>query len=235
MARHQTSAVNPGAQLLPETYVPKHRGAPPKHRGAPPRRFRSGAKKAIILPGIAVMATGLAVTAGVAAHSEAPKDGLVSLSAGSSQLTAADLASRERVAARSSRSSDDRAATTTALKAAELNVGSAVAVTRTEDLSKADPKALTRALMPQYGLASADFECVDKIWTQESNWNVRADNPHSTAYGIPQALPGSKMATAGADWKLNPETQIRWGLEYIQKRYGSACAAWSFKQSHGYY
>jgi hypothetical protein len=89
--------------------------------------------------------------------------------------------------------------------------------------------------MPQYGLSSADFECVNEIWTQESNWNVHAANPTSSAYGIPQSLPGSKMATVGADWRNNPETQIRWGLNYIAKRYGTACSAWAFKQSHGYY
>jgi hypothetical protein len=89
--------------------------------------------------------------------------------------------------------------------------------------------------MPQYGLSPAEFDCLDNIWTQESNWNVHADNPYSSAYGIPQALPGSKMASAGADWANSAETQIRWGLGYIKDRYGSACSAWSFKRAHGYY
>jgi hypothetical protein len=64
---------------------------------------------------------------------------------------------------------------------------------------------------------------------------VHADNPSSSAYGIPQALPGSKMAAAGADWQSNAATQIRWGLGYIKARYGSPCSAWGFKQSHGWY
>ncbi len=73
----------------------------------------------------------------------------------------------------------------------------------------ADPKTLARALMPLYGLSTAQFGCLDNIWEQESHWNVHADNPHSSAYGIPQALPGSKMSSAGPDWQNNAETQIR--------------------------
>lgn len=79
------------------------------------------------------------------------------------------------------------------------------------------------------------FACLDKLWTRESNWNHRARNRHSGAYGIPQALPGSKMASAGADWRTNPITQVRWGLRYIDGRYGTACNAWRFWQSHHWY
>ena len=68
-----------------------------------------------------------------------------------------------------------------------------------------------------------------------TGWNPRADNPTSSAYGIPQALPGSKMSSAGEDWRTNPVTQIRWGLGYIRDRYGSPCSAWSFKQGRGWY
>ena len=73
------------------------------------------------------------------------------------------------------------------------------------------------------------------LWTKESNWTVNADNPTSSAYGIPQALPGSKMASAGADWATNPATQIRWGLGYIQDRYGSPCSAWAHSQANNWY
>jgi resuscitation-promoting factor RpfB len=78
------------------------------------------------------------------------------------------------------------------------------------------------------------FSCLDNIWTRESNWRYNAENA-SGAYGIPQALPGSKMATAGADWQTNPATQIKWGLGYIQSKYGDPCSAWSFWQAHSYY
>ena len=78
------------------------------------------------------------------------------------------------------------------------------------------------------------FSCLNDIYTRESGWRYNAENA-SGAYGIPQALPGSKMATAGADWMTNPATQIKWGLGYIQSRYGDPCSAWSFWQAHGYY
>jgi len=78
------------------------------------------------------------------------------------------------------------------------------------------------------------FSCLDSIWTRESGWNYQAENA-SGAFGIPQALPGSKMASAGADWRTNPATQIKWGLGYIQSTYGDPCSAWAFWQAHGYY
>jgi hypothetical protein len=81
---------------------------------------------------------------------------------------------------------------------------------------------------------SAQYGCLDDMWNRESGWRYNAENA-SGAYGIPQALPGSKMATAGADWETNPATQIKWGLGYIQGRYGSPCAAWSFWQANGWY
>jgi hypothetical protein len=183
--------------------------------------------------GVAVVATGLSVSAGLSAKGAPGVDGAqVNLSAGGAGLSEAGLAAREQSA---SRTSGDRREQADSLKASALSDATGVAVTRTEDLSAADPKTLARALMPLYGLATSEFGCVDNIWTQESHWNVHADNPNSSAYGIPQALPGSKMSSAGPDWQNSAETQIRWGLGYIENRYGSACAAWSFKQSHGWY
>ncbi len=213
---------------MPEKYVPKHRNAPPK-------RVRTGAKKAVFASGAALFATGLTVSAGVAASGQdSPTDGdVVNLAAGQAHLAAqTDLADRAQGA---SRSTADRRGTTDPAKVAALSDDAGVAVTRTVDLTKADPKTLARALMPQYGLDPAEFGCVDNIYMHESKWDVHADNPYSSAYGIPQALPGSKMASAGPDWENNAETQIRWGLKYIADRYGSACSAWSFKQSHGWY
>jgi murein DD-endopeptidase MepM/ murein hydrolase activator NlpD len=93
------------------------------------------------------------------------------------------------------------------------------------------PKAYAQSLVgsgKQYG-------CLVLLWNRESGWNYRANNPSSSAYGIPQALPGSKMASAGADWRTNPATQIRWGLGYIRARYGTPCGAWAHSQSSGWY
>ncbi|MEU7828973.1 MULTISPECIES: lytic transglycosylase domain-containing protein [unclassified Nonomuraea] len=80
-----------------------------------------------------------------------------------------------------------------------------------------------------------EFQCLDNLWTRESNWNHHAYNSSSGAYGIPQALPGGKMRGAGEDWKSNPETQIRWGLGYIKGRYGKPCGAWGHFRAHNWY
>ena len=85
------------------------------------------------------------------------------------------------------------------------------------------------------GWTGSQWTCLEKLWTKESNWNPTADNPTSSAYGIPQSLPGSKMASKGADWATNPATQIAWGLDYIAGSYGSPCGAWSHSQAVNWY
>jgi hypothetical protein len=91
------------------------------------------------------------------------------------------------------------------------------------------------ALMLAAGFKIDQFPCLDKLFARESGWNYKASNAGSGAFGIPQALPGSKMASEGADWKTNPATQIKWGLKYIEGRYNSPCGAWSHSQSTGWY
>jgi hypothetical protein len=108
-------------------------------------------------------------------------------------------------------------------------------VSRTEELGGGDPRTIARILLPQFGFGADQFACLDALWTKESGWNVHADNPTSSAYGIPQSLPGEKMAAAGADWVDNPATQIRWGLGYIEARYGTPCGAWAHSQSYNWY
>ena len=85
------------------------------------------------------------------------------------------------------------------------------------------------------GWPSTEFDCLVALWSKESGWRVNAYNASSGAYGIPQALPGSKMATAGADWATNAATQIEWGLGYITARYDTPCGAWAHSQSVGWY
>ena len=94
---------------------------------------------------------------------------------------------------------------------------------------------IAASMMGSYGWGGDQFSCLVKLWTKESNWNSHALNSYSGAYGIPQALPGSKMASAGADWQTNPATQIKWGLGYIKGRYGTPCGAWGHSQSTGWY
>jgi hypothetical protein len=90
-------------------------------------------------------------------------------------------------------------------------------------------------MLSQFGWNPAtEFGCLDNIYSRESGWSVTAENP-SGAYGIPQALPGAKMASAGANWRTDAATQIRWGLNYIRNTYGSPCAAWSHEQADGWY
>jgi resuscitation-promoting factor RpfB len=89
-------------------------------------------------------------------------------------------------------------------------------------------------LLPSFGFSTDQFGCLNNIWSRESGWRYNAENA-SGAYGIPQALPGSKMASAGADWQTDPTTQIKWGLGYIKGTYGTPCDAWSFWQAHGWY
>jgi Transglycosylase SLT domain len=99
-----------------------------------------------------------------------------------------------------------------------------------------DPREIARQILKnKYGYGSSQFDCFDNIIVRESKWQVNATNPSSGAYGIPQALPGSKMATIASDWRTNPATQIIWGIEYMKDRYGSPCGAWGFKSSHGWY
>jgi hypothetical protein len=86
-----------------------------------------------------------------------------------------------------------------------------------------------------YGWSGEQWECLNALWTRESGWRTNAHNSSSGAHGIPQALPGSKMAKYGSDWATNPETQIKWGLSYVKGRYGTPCGGWSHFQSKGWY
>jgi hypothetical protein len=97
------------------------------------------------------------------------------------------------------------------------------------------PQQIAMAMLGSFGWSSSQFSCLDSLWSHESGWNVSAANPSSGAYGIPQALPGSKMATAGPEWQTNAATQIKWGLGYIRGSYGSPCGAWAHEESSGWY
>ncbi len=87
----------------------------------------------------------------------------------------------------------------------------------------------------RYGWGSDQFSCLSSLWTKESGWNYQAYNNDGGATGIPQALPGSKMATFGADWQTNAATQIAWGLDYIDRAYGTPCSAWGHSQAMNWY
>jgi hypothetical protein len=131
---------------------------------------------------------------------------------------------KAEIAAAAKRAAEEKAARERALR----NRGYEPGVT--------DPRESARQILKnKFDYASSQFDCFDNIIMRESKWDVNATNPSSGAYGIPQALPGSKMASEGSDWRTNPATQIIWGIKYMKDRYGSPCSAWSFKSSHGWY
>jgi hypothetical protein len=236
-----------------QQYLPKHRAAPlpsqpvalsgPRHLGDKRRPARKALRGTVTLTGLAAAATGVAVATGVIQSPGAAVNLADSLSPVASTDSAdtpkADVQHRTAVVSRSADrtqlSRADRRTKRDPAKAAALGLSSGPAVGGEENLSSQDPQAIAEALLPQFGFDSSQMSCLVPLWMGESGWRWNAENASSGAYGIPQSLPGSKMASAGADWQTNPATQIEWGLGYIRDSYGSPCGAWSFKQSHGWY
>jgi hypothetical protein len=212
-------------------HVPKHRATRPNLADAPRKAIRT----TLLLSSVAVAATGATVAGGVLTGAPAQVTNAAA-DVGGDSVPSADEAIAAEVGERTpSVSRSDTRDRPDPAKAAALDARPDQAMTRTKDLSDADPRDIARALLAEFGFGQDQFGCLDSLYTRESNWRVNADNPTSSAYGIPQALPGSKMASAGADWATNPVTQIRWGLGYIEDRYGSPCGAWAHSQARGWY
>ncbi|MGW2301677.1 aggregation-promoting factor C-terminal-like domain-containing protein [Streptomyces sp. NPDC001809] len=114
--------------------------------------------------------------------------------------------------------------------AAVLLAASGAVIGTTGSASAASPQDVARKIVP-----ASQYASFSKIVEHESHWNHKATNSSSGAYGLVQALPASKMSSAGSDWKTNPATQIKWGLNYMNERYGSPNAAWAFWQANGWY
>ena len=153
------------------------------------------------------------------------------------ELAARRLARAERRAA-AKRAAERRAAqrrAAAARAAAQQATGGTASTPAAPAAPSGSPQQIASAMLGSFGWPSSEFRCLQSLWNAESGWNPYASNPSSGAYGIPQALPGSKMASAGPDWQSNPATQIRWGLGYIKSTYGSPCAAWSHEQGSGWY
>ncbi|WGX95644.1 lytic transglycosylase domain-containing protein [Nocardioides sp. L-11A] len=220
----------------PKRRAPKHRGAP-KHAHIA-RAPRTAARNVVVLSSVAVAVTGVSVVAGLAGQQATPSAasaaGVADIDAianvGAATIAEDATARREPVLSR-----DDLRPEAVPAKSADLSGSRTAAMTDSRELSDSDPRDIARALLGEFGFSSSQFGCLDSLWTRESNWRWNADNPTSSAYGIPQALPGSKMSTAGSDWATNPATQIRWGLGYIKGRYGSPCGAWGHSQARGWY
>lgn len=118
----------------------------------------------------------------------------------------------------------------------ESSEGSGPSVDIAADCSEySGNKAVGCTMTLDAGWGLDEFSCLESLWERESGWNEQAYNEGSGAYGIPQSLPGDKMSSHGDDWETNPATQIAWGLDYIDGRYGSPCGAWSHSESNGWY
>ncbi|MBW5253979.1 transglycosylase SLT domain-containing protein, partial [Streptomyces sp. P01-B04] len=144
----------------------------------------------------------------------------------SARVQAAKDAKSKKAAAEDRLEKERKEKAERAERASRSEVRSASAFATQGSYSVADVQAMARQMIP-----GDQFQCFSNIVNHESSWNYRASNPSSGAYGLVQALPGSKMASAGADWQTNPATQIKWGLNYMDSRYGSPCGAWSFWQA----
>jgi hypothetical protein len=209
-----------------QKYVPRHRQ---------PRRVRLArsapgtvVRNTVMLSSVAVAATGVPVVSGVLDGADPIASDASTTAPRAARLSEAQLEDRAEAVSRSdSREGTDRQ------KAAALSQAEGPAVTRSEDLSEADPREIGQALLPEYGFSADQFSCLDALYVSESDWRVDADNPTSSAYGIPQAL--TSMHDLPPDYYTSAEAQIRWGLEYIQDSYGTPCAAWEFKQANNWY
>ena len=135
-------------------------------------------------------------------------------------------------AAQEKKAADEAAAAAAAQAQAEAEAAAAaLASSNTAEGARATARVMAA---DRYGWGEDQFSCLSSLWQKESGWNYQAYNP-SGATGIPQALPGSKMASAGSDWQTNAATQIAWGLGYISSVYGTPCSAWGHSQSVNWY
>jgi hypothetical protein len=158
----------------------------------------------------------------------------VAPSAGSAAESAAE--SRQIAAERRSLTAQAAAVAAVAGASATAKPKPKKRASRAKKRAPLTPREMAQELVSEHaGWKPAQFTCLDKLWTRESGWNPHNENGGSSAYGIPQALPGRKMASFGSDWRDNPMTQIRWGLWYIADRYETPCAAWEHSQRYNYY
>jgi hypothetical protein len=174
-------------------------------------------------------------TAGQSVPSDQLRDPAAGLAAADRQAARAPAARKvptARAITAASQPAARSAAQSTGQPAAQSSSGAQP--TQAATAASGSPQHIAEAMLASFGWSSSQFSCLDPLWAHESGWSVTAANPDG-AYGIPQALPGSKMASAGPNWQTNAATQIRWGLEYIQGTYGSPCAAWDHEQATGWY
>jgi hypothetical protein len=161
-------------------------------------------------------------------------------------LTGQTLIDGQAIPGQNSPTASSDPLTATSLIAIDLNGVASVdaksialvsAMAKTVELAKtpAGARVVAASLLESFNWNKKQMVCLDKLWTHESRWNFKSNNKQSGAYGIPQALPATKMDIVSTDWRHNPVTQIKWGLTYIQSRYGTPCTAYAMSRRHGYY
>ncbi|MAO79191.1 lytic transglycosylase domain-containing protein [uncultured Nocardioides sp.] len=219
------------------SYTPKH--VAPRPTGSGRAAVRASARRTtLIASSVAVAATGAAVGAGLLVS---PVETMASVSAADASplsvnvAPAADRETRDDTVSRSAERRAERQEKREARQERQERQAKREAreQRRAERQAAKDPRSVARSLLGEYGFADDQFGCLDALWVSESDWEVDADNPTSSAYGIPQAL--TETHDLPADYMTNAETQIRWGLGYIADSYGSPCSAWSFKQANNWY
>jgi len=237
-------------------HAPRHAAARPERSGLRRALAATGARPVLASGAVAAVLAGgaLAVSFG---ESQARAEAMTFAVDGLTEQTSTEqLAAEEEDAARVATARTDTNAARSAVAAREAErarLAAAKALAARQAKAKAaaraaerkrivadakkDPKAAARLLMPEYGFGQGQWSCLERLWIGESGWKWNAENPSSGAYGIPQSLPASKMATMGKDYRTNPVTQIRWGLDYIKKSYGTPCNAlskWNSRSPHWY-
>ncbi len=212
----------------------------------------SAATAALALPesGTAVAEAPVAAVAGTAgdisadaqaaarAQAEADAKAQADAQAAAAQAQAEADAAAQAQAQASAQAQAEADAQAAAKAQADAKAKSDAAASRSQERSalnskpvySGSPREIAAQIVP-----AGQLQCFSNIVSRESSWNITATNASSGAYGLVQALPGSKMASAGSDWRTNPATQIKWGLDYMNSRYGSPCGAWAFWQSHHWY
>jgi colicin import membrane protein len=186
----------------------------------------AAAKKAADEKAAAAKAAADKAAADKAAADKAAADQAAAAQAAAAEKAAADQAAAEKAAA-------DAAAKQAADAVAAQAAAAAAAPVAVDDPAAA--KAYAASILGSYGWSASEMTALNALWEKESNWRTTATNASSGAYGIVQSLPASKMATAGADWQTNYQTQIKWGLDYIKERYGSPSAALAFHLANNWY
>jgi hypothetical protein len=213
----------------PAKYVPKHRAA--KHRAEGPALLPTLPKKAFVgsLAAVAVAGTGAVV---VSAASGSPAPEKAPQIAAAANITPLEHAQRSAAVSRSLARPQVVGTPTPTPKPTPTQTPTPTPTPQPMPyVSPGSARAIAQSMMAAHGWDGGQFSCLDQLWNRESHWNVYAAN-RSGAYGIPQALPGSKM---GEGWQNNATVQITWGLGYISRRYGTPCGAWGHSLSTGWY